>query len=694
VLERWTRSVLRARVAVLLAWALVVAAGVVAAARLPPLLSNSFAVPGTDSARAATLLERHFGERPDGTFVVAAESRRAGTSAAQDAFRTRLRAAARGVPTATVGDVRASGGVLFGTIDTTLDLAHAKRWTPEIRASLARSGAPALVTGLPAIQHDLDPVLRDDLRRGEAFALPLALAVLVALFGFSAAVAVPFVFATATIAATLAAIYALAHAVSMVTFVTNVVELIGLGIAIDYSLLVVHRFREELAATPERRDDAVVRTMRTAGRAVVFSGCAVAIGLASLLVVPVPLVRSLGVGGVLIPLASIGAALTLQPALLSLLGARLGRPRAEDRRAFWPRLAAWVTRRRVPVLVAATAVMLALAAPAFGLRLTPGSFAAIPPSLESSRGLQLLRERVGIGVAGPTQIVVDTGRPGGARSGAGRAAVQRLADELFHDPETLIVASGRKPPYVDPTGRYARIFLAARHDYGADETQRLVRRLRDTLVPRARFPAGTAVVAGGPPPQGRDFLDRAYGAFPWLVAAVLVVTFLVLLRAFRSLVLPLKAVLLNLLTVAAVYGLLTVIFREPIDGWIPIVLFATLFGLSMDYEVFIVTRMREAWDALHDTPAAVATGLERTGRIVTAAAAVMCVAFAGFVVGRVEALRELGAGLALGVLLDATIVRVLLVPSLMAVLGERCWWLPPGLEGRRSGPPSRVGPPT
>ena len=152
--------------------------------------------------------------------------------------------------------------------------------------------------------------------------------------------------------------------------------------------------------------------------------------------------------------------------------------------------------------------------------------------------------------------------------------------------------------------------------------------------------------------------------------------------------------LLNLLTVAAVYGLLTLIFRKPIDGWIPIVLFATLFGLSMDYEVFIVTRIREAWDALHDTQAAVAEGLERTGRIVTAAAAVMCVAFGGFVVGRVEALRELGAGLALAVILDATIVRVLLVPSLMAILGDRCWWLPPRLEGRRSGPPSRVGPPT
>jgi RND superfamily putative drug exporter len=346
-------------------------------------------------------------------------------------------------------------------------------------------------------------------------------------------------------------------------------------------------------------------------------------------------------------------------------------------------------RRPVPILAIATIALLAAAAPALQLRVTPGSFTSLPSSLESAQGLKLLRERVGTGVATPVQVVVDAGGPGRARAGPARDAVARLSDALFHDPEVQIVANGRRPPYVDATGRYARVFVAARHDYGERETQRLVRRLRANLVPLARFPAGATAVVGGPPAQGVDFLDRSYGAFPWLVAAVLAVTFLVLLRAFRSLLLPLKAVLLNLLSVGAVYGLLQLIFRHPIDGWIPIVLFATLFGLSMDYEVFMVTRMREVWDRTGDNALAVATGLERTGRIVTAAAAIMVAAFAGFVVGRVPALREFGVGLCLAVAIDATVVRAVLVPSLMAVLGRWNWWLP----GAGAGEPPTVGPP-
>jgi RND superfamily putative drug exporter len=197
------------------------------------------------------------------------------------------------------------------------------------------------------------------------------------------------------------------------------------------------------------------------------------------------------------------------------------------------------------------------------------------------------------------------------------------------------------------------------------------------------------VVAGGPPPQGVDFLDRSYGAFPWVVAGVVVLTYLLLLRAFRSLVLPLKAVILNGLSVAAVYGILVVVFRgDPVDGWIPIFLFATLFGLSMDYEVFLVTRMREAWEETHDSVAAVARGLERTGRIVTAAAAIMVVAFSGFALGRVPGLQQFGVGLALGIALDATIVRAVLVPSLMAMLGRWNWWLPAGSH-QSPGPPPR-----
>ena len=449
--------------------------------------------------------------------------------------------------------------------------------------------------------------------------------------------------------------------------------------------------------------------MATAGRAVVFSGTTVAIGLALLLLVPVPFVRSLGVGGFVVPLASIVAAATLQPALLSLAGRRGARrvPVAAFLRSrlgirlpvlpgtidlesgFWARLARAIMRRPVAFLAVGTAILLALAAPAFYLHVTPGSVSALPQFPESVRGLTLLRSGAGAGALTPTEIVVDAGAAGRARSRTVHAAIERLGDELFRDPEVSVVALGRASPYVAPGGRYARVIVVGRHEYGDEATQAFVRRLRSTLVPAARFPAGVRVVAGGGPPQGVDYLSRSYGAFPWLVLGVLVLTYLVLLRAFRSLVLPLKAVVLNVLTVAAVYGMLVVIFRwgvgahvlglyrvPQIEGWIPIFLFAVLFGLSMDYEVFLVSRMRESWDHVHDNGRAVAHGLERTGRIITAAALIMVVAFSGFVAGRVAGLQEFGVGLSLAVLLDATLVRMILVPSFMAVLDRRNWWLP------------------
>ncbi|MHB8642812.1 MAG: MMPL family transporter [Gaiellaceae bacterium] len=657
--ERWTSVVLRVRVLVLALWLAIAGAGLWSAARLPPLLSNSFDIPGTDSARANAILTANFHDRTDGDFVVVFASRD------KMAAGRRLRAAALAVPTGSVGPVRVEGDVTYAEIDTALDLKHAKRYTDDVRRALA--GMPrAYVTGQPAIQHDLDPVFSSDLRRGEAIAVPAALLVLLALFGLSLAVVVPFVFAGCTITAALALVYLLAHRLDMVTYVTNLVELIGLGLAIDYSLLVVHRFREELARG-RAVNDAIAVTAATAIRSVVFSGVAVAIGLGLLLLVPVPFIRSIGVAGLVIPIVSIAAALTLQPVLLSFAGRRAGAYKEKENGA-WERLARAIMRRPKAFLAAGTAVLAAAAVPALWLHVTPGSFASIPSTTESMRGLTLLRDQVGQGAITPTEIVVD-GR-------ASSAAVNRLVDSLMHDPEVAIVASGRRPPYVDTTGRYTRVVVAGRHEYGDIRTRRFVVRLRDELIPQAHFPANVRVLAGGAPPQGVDFLSRSYSRFPWLVLVALAVTFVVLLRAFRSLVLPLKAALLNLLTVAAVYGLLELVFRRPIDAWIPILLFAVLFGLSMDYEVFLVSRMREVWDETHDNARAVAQGLERTGRVVTAAALIMVVAFAGFVVGRVAPLREFGTGLCIAVLLDVTIVRALLVPALMAVLGRWNWWLP------------------
>jgi putative drug exporter of the RND superfamily len=687
-LARWTLLVLRHRRPVLLGWLAVLAAGVAAAVLLPSHLVSSFTVPGSDSQRAEAVLAREFGERPPGTFTVVFRVHHASDRHMQARLRQRLERAAAALPGGRLGTFRVGAGVVYGEIGTTLGIQQAKRYTNDLRRALRTDGGPpALVTGQPAIQHDLDPVLASDLRRGEAIAIPLAVLVLAFVLGLSVALALPFVFAACSIAGTLVLLYVVARFVSVTPYAINLVELIGLGLAVDYSLLIVCRYREELRRGATR-DEAVVRTMTSAGRAVVFSGMAVAIGLSLLLFVPVPFIRAMGLAGLLIPIVSIVAALTLQPALLSLCR---GRAFAEPVRlsAPWEALARTIMRRPLAVLVPTAALLLAAAAPVFLMQLGPGSLASLPRTTEATRALVVLRNGFGAGALTPTQIVVDTGEPGGGRRPEVTAAVERLAHRIFHDPETYVVASGTRAPYVSSDGRAARVFVIGRHEYGLPASRALVDRVRNLHVPGASFPAGSRVYTGGAPPQGVDFLSRSYASFPWLVLAALAVTYLVLVRAFRSLLLPLKAVLLNLLSVAASYGLLVAVFRHgigadllgverstQIEGWIPIFLFATLFGLSMDYEVFMVSRMREGWDRDHDNVQAVAHGLERTGGLITAAALVMALSFGGFVLGSVPGLQQLGFGLVAAVLIDATLVRALLVPSLMAVLGGWNWWLP------------------
>jgi uncharacterized membrane protein YdfJ with MMPL/SSD domain len=522
---------------------------------------------------------------------------------------------------------------------------------------------------------------------------------------------------------TLGIVFLAAHELTMATYVTNLVFLIGLGIAIDYSLLVVYRFREELAKGGSK-DDAIIRTMATAGRAVIFSGATVAIGLALLLFLPLPFMRSMGVGGFLIPLVSIAAAATLQPALLSLYGRRgvarlhvadwlrrrgvpLPRIAGPDvEHGFWARLAQMIMARPLAFLAGGVALLLAAAIPIFALELTPGSAQGIPQSPSAVRGLNVLRQAVGPGALSPSTVLVDAGAGRSVRSPEIQTAIDRVKRGLAADREVAYVQSGTRGRYVDRSGRYEQLIVAGEHEYGDEPSQALVHRLRGSIIPSAHFPPHARVLAGGGPAQGVDFLHQSYTYFPWLVLAVLVLTYIVLMHAFRSVVLPLKAVLLNLLSVLAACGMLVVVFRwgvgdavaglyqfGQVEGWIPIFLFAMLFGLSMDYEVFLVTRMRETWDEEHDNVRAVSYGLERTGLIVTAAAIIMVAAFSGFVAGSVVGLQEFGLGLAVAIFVDATIVRALLVPSLMAVFGRWNWWLPEPLAKLVRARPSPLAPP-
>src|SRR5205085_5768098 len=646
-MERWTRVVLRFRWPILAGWLVVLLAGGFAFTHLSSLLSNEFSVPGTDSERARTILERHFGDRSDGAFTLVFRLRDGVDRASYVRLQRDADRAARVVPDSTPRQLVPAGRkIVYGDVVSTLSLAKAKGYTDELYRALPHGGGvQSYVTGQAAIQHDLDPIFSKDLRKGEMIALPIAVLVLLAVFGLSVAVTMPFIFAACTVMATLGGVYVYAHFLTTATYVTNLVFLIGLGIAIDYSLLVTYRFREELArswpanAPAESRDEvetAIVRTMKSAGRAVVFSGATVAIGLALLLFIPLPFVRSIGVGGFLIPLASIAAALTLQPALLSLYGRRgvaripllPKRFRAEEDTGFWHRLAGAIMRRPVAFLAGGAVLLVAAAIPVFGLQLTPGSASGIPQFPQSVRGFDVLKHSIGPGAISPTQVVVDSGRAGAVREPRVQAAIGRLAGRIRADRETASLRVAPRPPFVDRSGRYEELIVAGRDEYGSEAAQSFVHRLRGKLIPAAEFPSGVRVLAGGGPPQGVDFLEQAYRYFPWLVAAVLVLTYFLLMRAFRSALLPLKAVILNLLSVGAAYGMLVVVFRwgvgssvlglyqiGQVEGWIPIFLFAMLFGLSMDYEVFLVTRMREEWDHGRDNRGAVAYGLERTGRI-------------------------------------------------------------------------------
>ena len=607
------------------------------------------------------------------------------------------------LPTSEVVSVQpVSDAVVTAQIVSNLEPADAKGYTDDMRTAIGEiPDAEVYVSGQAAIEHDLDPVFAEDLKVGELFiAVPIALLILVFVFG-TLAFLLPFVFAAVAIPTTLAIIWIFANFMELTTYLQNLVMLIGFGIAIDYSLLVVYRYREELRKAASK-EDAIVRTMETAGRAVVFSGSAVGIGLALMLFMPLPFMRGFGIGGLAIPLVSIVCALTLLPVLLYFTAARLDRVRlipkrvAERRddedRNMWVRLSQTIMRRPRPVRRDHDRVP----RPARAAGADPGSRAGsnegIPQELEGIKGLNIVSEELGDGALAPTAIVIDTGEPGGAADPDVQAALARLGEGLAADPEVAgVVFDPESPQSVDPSRRYLHVQVTGESEYGVPSALDFVDRLRDEIVPAAAFPDGVEVYAGGGPPSGVDFLDLTYDAFPWLVLGVLLLTYLLLLRAFRSLLIPLKAILLNLLSIAAAYGLMVVFFKwgaaewfgliafDQIEGWIPVFVFAMVFGLSMDYEVFLVSRMREEWDETHDNVRAVSLGLAKTGRIVTAAGLIMFAAFMGFVAGSIVGLQQFGFGLATAILIDVTIVRALLVPSAMAIFGRWNWWLPDGV---------------
>jgi putative drug exporter of the RND superfamily len=535
-------------------------------------------------------------------------------------------------------------------------------------------GAPVHLTGFDALTEesggDEGPGVLLEAVLGGAGAL------IVLAFVFASFLAVvPLGMAIVSIMTTFLLLLGLTEITDVSPIVQFLVVLVGLGVAIDYSLLVASRWREERTHGHEG-DEAVQRAMETAGRAVVFSGITVAIGLFALIALPLPFLRSMGYGGMLIPLVSTLVAITLLPVVLSKFGAKLDWPhrRTDDKASrAWTRWAQAVARRRWLAAGAGMAVILALAFAATNLQLGTSDADTIAKEGDAKVGLTALEDAgIGEGSILPHEILVEDG-----------TSPEKVAADL-NQVDGLQGA-------VAPTGSDWRrggtaiVEAVPIPDSGTSEGQANLDAVRDTA-----HAVGPDVKVGGGPAANDDFINAVYGSFPLMIALIAITTFILLARAFRSLLLPLKAIILNILSVTAAWGVVQLVWQEgfgseaiwniqatgSIPSWIPLIVFAFLFGLSMDYEVFILSRMREEYDRTGSTETAVVQGIGRTGRLVTSAALILFLAFTSMASGPETDVKMLATGLAAGIILDATVIRALIVPAVIALMGRWNWWLP------------------
>jgi RND superfamily putative drug exporter len=513
-----------------------------------------------------------------------------------------------------------------------------------------------------------------------------ALVILLFVFGTLPAVLMPILIAVASILNTFTLIWLLTYVTSVSLIVQFLVALVGLGVAIDYSLLMIFRFREELARG-EDVDTALVETMRHAGRSVIVSGSTVAIGLLSMVILPIPVIRSIGIGGMLIPAVSVLASITLLPSLLALLGHRINRlrvmpkrivERQDPTRGFWHRWAQVVTRRPIPVAALGIAIVAVLLVPGLQINPAEAKLKDYPGKGDAINGRQALVDaHITAGVMKPYIVLVEGDRSGEAAAG--------VAQRLRRMPQI----AGAVAPTDWQRGDKALVEAFPTSDSASSESSKTISRLQHDVLPSIQS-GGTKLTLAGVSPEDRDFSHAVYGKFGYVLAFVILLTFLLLMRAFRSILLPLKAVVLNLVSLGAAYGIIVFIFQwghgsdaiwgvpatQAIISWIPLMIFAFLYGLSMDYEVFMLTRMREEYDEARDTPTAVELGLARTGKLVTSAALVLMFAFIVLSSSPGVDIKQFGIGLAAGIIFDATVIRTLLVPSLVRLFGRWNWWLP------------------
>jgi RND superfamily putative drug exporter len=566
-----------------------------------------------------------------------------------------------------------------------------------VKGVKAPAGFEALVAGPVTLENEFIQLAEEGLQQGETVGLAVALVVLLFVFGAVVAGLIPIVLAVMGIAIALGAAALFGLAFDLPFFIANIITMIGLAVGIDYSLFIVSRYREERAGGLDKLD-AIARTGATATRAVFFSGLTVVVALTGMLLLPNTIYRSIGLGAILVVIVAVAASLTLLPAVLASLGDKVDALRIPGRRnaagqgrsRFWDRITSTVMRRPVVSLVLAAGILVVAALPYLSIHEGFSGVSTLPDEAESKQAFVIMEREFSGGLGSPVEIVID-----GAITPSTIAAIEDLRRAMAADP-----SFGPSAVEQNGAGDLALVSAPLSGDISSDAAMVAVRELRKDVVPRFFEDVPVEVLVGGETAYNVDYLDQATFYTPIVFLLVLGLSFVLLTVAFRSLVIPAKAIAMNLLSVGAAYGLLVLFFQqgvgpgifkdiaswlgfgqvEAIEAGLPLFMFSILFGLSMDYHVFLLSRIRERFERTGDNREAVAYGLRTSGALITGAAAIMVAVFGGFAAGPLVGLQQMGFGLAVAVALDATIVRSVLVPATMKLLGDLNWYLPSWLE--------------
>jgi len=553
----------------------------------------------------------------------------------------------------------------------------------------------ALITGDASVGEDWEEAAQADLEKAELFGIPIALVILLVVFGTITAAVVPVLIGIIAIVTAVGAVAVIGQGYELSIFVVNMIAAMGFALGIDYSLFIVSRYREERFRGREKTD-AIVIAAATANRTVFFSGIAVVLALLGMVIVPLTIFQSIAAGAILVVIAAVAATLTLLPAVLSLMGERInslrvpyvgrrfGRQEAQSG-GFWERIARIVMRRPWVSLILAAGLLICAIVPVYQFNLGASGISSMPDNLESKKGFLILEEDFSFGMLTPAQIVID--------GDIGSASVQDGVDNLTTIIESDPSFYGSPTLAINSSLDLAKLSAPVMGDPNNDQAMNAVRKLRSEYIPQAFSGVDAEVLVTGATAANIDYIDVTRDYLPIVFVFVLGLSFILLTVFFHSIVVPIKAILMNILSVGATYGLVVLVFQigfgadllgfqalDKFEAWVPIFLFCVLFGLSMDYHVFLLSRIRERYDQTGNNTESVAFGLRSTGSIITGAAIIMVAVFSSFAAGDLVMFQQMGFGLAVAILLDATIVRSILVPSAMQLLGTRNWYLPRALR--------------